>query len=259
MTDPRIPRAIVPRRSLLAGMAAGMSAGVTLAAGGGALWADQGGEAGEGAAIAELPEAVQFLSLLGLFEAQHRIVAALHVAGDGAAAVEHLEGSHHAAYDDIAEGVAASGQPDFRPATEAFAALVTAGAAPDAVAAAAESVIAAIDAVRATTTAKDQMKAAEALLRVAASDMEAGVDDGQVTLAQEYRDSWGFALVALAWLEGLAADGNAEVATAATAALAGRDDVAAQYAGVDATQAPGDPAALLAAAARVELAAFRLK
>ncbi|MBK6468311.1 MAG: hypothetical protein IPF96_16745 [Rhodobacter sp.] len=143
-------------------------------------------------------EAVQFLSLLGLFEAQHRIVAALHVAGDGAAAVEHLEGSHHAAYDDIAEGVAASGQPDFRPATEAFAALVTAGAAPDAVAAAAESVIAAIDAVRATTTAKDQMKAAEALLRVAASDMEAGVDDGQVTLAQEYRDSWGFALVALA-------------------------------------------------------------
>ncbi|MBK8440053.1 MAG: hypothetical protein IPL38_11425 [Rhodobacter sp.] len=191
MTDPRIPRAIVPRRSLLAGMAAGMSAGVTLAAGGGALWADQGGEAGEGAAIAELPEAVQFLSLLGLFEAQHRIVAALHVAGDGAAAVEHLEGSHHAAYDDIAEGVAASGQPDFRPATEALAALVTAGAAPDAVAAAAESVLAAIDAVRATTTAKDQMKAAEALLRVAASDMEAGVDDGQVTLAQEYRDSWG--------------------------------------------------------------------
>lgn len=254
MRHPRIPRPVVARRSLLVASVAAM----TLAASPRALWASEGGEAGEGAAIEALPQAVAFLSLLGLFEAQHRIVAGLYPT-DVAMAQEHLAGSHHAFYEDLADGVTALGLPAFDGAAMAFADAVNAGADAAVVQAAADAVYAAIDAVRAKTATKDQMKAAEALLRVAASDIEAGVDKGQVTLAQEYRDSWGFATVAQLWLDDLSRDADATVAAAAKAALSGRADVDAQYAGVGALAASGDPGALLAAAARVELAAFRLK
>ena len=246
---------MIPRRSVLMGAALGLG----LAAQGQPLWADEGGEAGEGAAIAGLPETVEFLTLLGLFEAQHRIVAALYAAGEVEAAQAHLAESHHAAYDDIEAGIAATGVPKFEDEVANFATAVTSGAEAAAVQAAADKVLSALDAVRHSTGDKDQMKAAEALLRVAASDMEAGVENGQVTLAQEYRDAWGFATVAQLWLDDLAADANPTVAEAAKAALSGRADVEAQFAGVGASAAPGDPGALLAAAARVELSAYRLE
>lgn len=249
------PRPVIGRRSVLAHAAIGIGLAVSPSA----LWADEGGEAGEGTAIAELPEAVAFLTTLGLFEAQHRIVATLYAEGAVAAAQEHLAGSHHASYEDLEAGIKATGAPDFEDEAEDFAAAVTSGAEASLVAAAVEKVLAGCDAVRHTQADKDRMKAAEALLRVAASDLEAGVDAGQVTLAQEYRDAWGFATVAQAWLSDLAGDSNKVVAEAATAALKGSAEVTAQFAGVTATAAPGDPGALLAEAARVELAAFRLK
>lgn len=258
LTGRRSPRPIVARRSVLTGAVAGIG----LAASGRVLWAEtagEGGEAGEGAALAALPDAVEFLSLLGLFEAQHRIIAALYAEGAVAVAGEHLEASHHASYEDIEAGIEALGAPEFEEAAEDFAALIRSGADAAAVQAAAEGIFAAIDEVRERASDKDQMKAAEALLRVAASDLEAGMDGGTVSEAQEYRDAWGFATVALRWLEDLAGDDDATVAEAAAAALSGKADVEAQFAGVNATAAPGDAGALLAAAARTELAAFRLK
>lgn len=257
MSAPRTPRLVMPRPAPT--RRAVLVAAAVLGLLPQALWAQDGGEAGEGAAIAELPQAVQFLTLLGLFEAQHRIVAGLYAAGDVAMAQEHLAGSHHAFYDDLAEGITATGTPAFETDAVSFATAVNAGADAATVQAAADAVYAGCAAARAKTSDKNQMLAAEALLRVAASDMEAGVDAGAVTLAQEYRDSWGFATVATLWLESLATDADATVAGAARSALSGKTDVAAQYAGVGATAVPGDPGALLAAAARVELAAFRLK
>lgn len=255
MTSPRTPRLVMARRSVLAGA----TVSIALGASAHALWADEGGEAGEGAAIAELPDAVQFLTVLGLFEAQHRIVADLYALGDVVAAQAHLAESHHAFYEDLEEGIGELGATGFQSETEGFANAVTSGADAGSVKTAGEAVFAAITSVRKRAHDKDQIKAAEALLRVAASDIEAGVDAGQVTLPQEYRDAWGFATVATLWLDDLAADQDATVAAAAKSALAGKADVAAQFAGVDAKAAPGDPAALLAAAARVELAAYRLK
>lgn len=255
MSSDRSPRPVVARRTVVAGAFAGFG----LAASPVGLWADEGGEAGEGAAIAALPEAVGFLTTLGLFEAQHRIVAALYAQGAVAVAQEHLAGSHHAFYEDLEAGIAATAAPVFEGETLAFATAVTAGADAGAVEAAAAEVLAACAAVRKTTQDKDRMQAAEALLRVAASDLEAGMEGGQVSLAQEYRDAWGFATVAQLWLEDLAGDADATVAAAATSALRGKAEVEAQFAGVNATTAPGDAGALLAEAARVELAAFRLK
>ena len=255
MSAPRIPRPLIARRMVLGG---GIAA-FTLAASAPTIWASEGGEAGEAGTLAALPDAVAFLTLVGLFEAQHRIVAGLFDAGDVAMAQEHLAASHHASYDDLEAGIDVLDVPGFEPDVLAFATLVNDGADAAEVQTAADAVYAGLAAVRAKASDKDQMKACEALLRVAASDMEAGVTDGQVTLAQEYRDSWGFATVAQLWLQGLAADSDAAVAGAATSALKSAIDVDAQYAGIAATAAPGDPGALLAAAARVELAAFQLK
>ncbi len=251
---PATPHAGLARRDVLAAAVAGLGIVGT----GNALWAQEGGEAGEGSALAELPETVAFLTELGLYESQIMVVAALSAAGRPDLAREHLETTHHADYADLAERVSKAGGADFAAEAGAFGAAVTAGSA-DQVATTAAAVMAPIAALRAKAGDRDRMLAAEALLRHSAEDLEAGVTDGKVELAQEYRDSWGFTMVALEWLEELAADKTPEVAAAAQAGLSGKDDVLAQYAGLDAAEAPADAGALLAAAARVELAAYRLK
>ncbi len=255
---PRTPRPIIPRRSLLAGGAAALTLATTAAP----LWSQEGGEGGEGgegSALNGMDATVAFLTLLGLFEAQHRIVAGLYAEGAVAAAQEHLAASHHAFYEDLVAGLATIGAAPFGDEAEAFAAAVNAGADREDVVAKGDAVYAAINAARNHASAKDRMVAAEALLKVAAGDIEAGVEGGEVTLPQEYRDAWGFSEVAGLWLADLAGANAPEAAAAAASALKGMSDVRAQFAGLTATAAPGDPGAMVAAAARVELAAYRLK
>lgn len=249
MTRAASPRLILPRRSLLGAAASLVALGPAST-----LWAaGEGGEAGEGAVLEGMSPELEFLTILGLFEAQHRIIAALWAEGAKDTAAEHLAESHHAFYEDLAPGMAALSLPGFQAETEAFAAAVNSGGDVEATLA---PVLSAIATARQATGSKDQMKAAEALLRVAAGDLEAGVEAGQVTLAQEYRDAWGFATVAGLWLDALAEGPEAEAAGATKAAMA---EALAQFGGITATSAPADPGALLAAAARVELAAYRVK
>ena len=100
--DDRKPRLVVPRRTLLTGTAAVFG---TLSAA--PVWAQaaseggEGGEGGEGAAMADLDGPVEMLVELGLFEATHRIVAALYAEGLANDARSHLEQSHHASFEDI--------------------------------------------------------------------------------------------------------------------------------------------------------------
>lgn len=262
MSSTRIPRPVhlrsatpgLPRRMVLTAAVAGLG----LATSGRALWAQEGGEAGEGAALEGLSEKVAFLTELGLFESQILIVQALEAEGKPDLARQHLEETHHASYDEVAEGIAQTGTPDFRAEADSFVAAVASGAGAEAVTATAGALLARIADLRHMAGDKDRMQAAEALLRHSAEDLEAGVSAGTVELPQEYRDSWGFTMVALEWLEELAADKEPDVAEAAQSALATKADVLAQYAGIDTPNTPGDAGALLAAAARVELAAFRL-
>lgn len=251
-------RIVLPRRSVLTGTAALVGGLSTLP-----TWVraeGEGGEGGEGAALEGLEGAVEFLVELGLFEATIRIVSSLYASGHTKAAQEHLEYSHHASYEDLEHELEEYGAQDFEDEVESFADAVQSGASPDAVTAAAEAVLAGIAAAHSTAEAHDEIEAAEALVRMAYDDYEAGVADGVVDAEQEYRDAWGFVEAAKANLTTLAASSDAKVAGAAKAALAAIDSTTSLFPGLDATRVEGADASLLAgAAARIEIAGMRLK
>jgi len=178
-----------------------------------AAHASEGGEAGEGAVHAADAD-IEFLVHLGFFDATHRIVAELYAQGETALAQEHLEASHHAAYEDIAEGLMAPGARGFKDLSDRFAAAVLSNAPQDEVAERAASVITAIDAAHKDIgmDLEDEFKAMHLLMQTAANDFRAGVEEGKVVLAQEYRDAWGFAKAVQARAASIAASNEPETA-----------------------------------------------
>jgi hypothetical protein len=248
------PRLVMPRRRVLVGAVAG--AGLFASRG----WAQstEGGEGGEGAAVAALDTQVAFLAELGLFEATHRIVAALYAEGAEDTARDHLEASHHAYYEDLEDRLTARNLPGFKDAAEAFAVAIRSGATPETVATAADAVFAGLAAAHNGATPADEMKAAETLVRIAFDDFSAGVADGVVDAPQEYRDAWGFVEVARGSMAILAASDDTTVAGAGTAALAALTPAAALFPGLNAQTVPNDASILAGAAARIEIAGLRL-
>lgn len=222
--------------------------------------AGESGESGEsGVTRAEGP--AHYLTELGLFEATHRIVAALYAAGEVTEAQEHLEGSHHADYEDIEHDLEAHGATDFEDEAEAFADAVMEGAAPDVVAARAADVLAAIDAARnaAEVSARNRLMSIRDLMMIAAADFEAGVEDGKVSEPHEYRDAWGFAAVARARATALAASAEADLAKAGHDVLEQLDKTTALLPGALAEAVDGDASILHGAAGWIEIIALRLK
>lgn len=265
-TDRPAPkRPVTPRRWALAGTVLGLAAGgvapapltqLVLAP----ALAAEAGESGE-AGIVRAEGPAEYLTELGLFEAAHRITAALYGMGEVALAQEHLEASHHAYYEDIAPHVAAHGAPDFEAAAARFAEAVMAGAAPDVVASTEAQVLAAIATAYAAAMASphDQLLSMKDLVAVAAADYEGGVEAGKVSFAQEYRDAWGFVEVARARAEAMAASPEAAQSKAGRAVLEQLDGLGALFPALVVDAAGGDPTLLPAAAAWIEIIALRVK
>ncbi len=256
-SSPRSPRLVLPRRQMMTTSLAALGlSGTALAAFG--QEAGEGGEGGEGAAMAGLDPRIEALTHVGLYEATHRIAVALLEEGNVALAQEHVQSSHHAFYDDVAEALEVLDGVGFAPTSAAFAAALEAGNAAPALEAG-RAVLDGCAAIAAAAPAAEQMAAIEALLRVAAADYEGGVQDGTVVLDIEYRDAWGFTRTARAWTERLAASDDAAVAGAGAAALQAFAPADALFPALTATAVPGaDPSVLLGLAARVEIAALRL-
>lgn len=247
----------LPRRVVLKSTAAAML-GIA-ATSSFALAAGEGGESGEGAAVEALDGPLRTLTTLALFDASNRIVAELVALGAPDAALEHLESSHHASYEDIEAGLDALGQPGFAQESDAFAAAIRNGAGADAIAAAWDSLSARIEAAYAAATPAQMMKVAETLTRISYQDFMAGVIDGEVYSPQEYRDAWGFATVATDRLAALSQSDDPGVADAAAAGLAAMEPVAALFPDLTADSTEGDPSVLAGAAARIEIAGLRLE
>jgi len=222
--------------------------------------AAEAGEAGEAGAIATEGVAL-YLTELGLFEAAHRIVAELYAQGEVTLAQEHLAGSHHAYYQDLAHEIEEHGGADFLAQTQAFAEAINTAAAPEVVAAAAEAVIAAIKAADAASEATDYDRAMSIkdLLAVAGADYEGGVYEGKVEAPQEYRDAWGFVETARTRATALAASADEASAKAGSAILEQIASVAPLFPTLTATEAGGDPELLPSAAAWTEIIALRIK
>lgn len=249
----KAPRMVVARRALLIGAAGTVMASPLLAAG-------EGGEGGEGAATEGLDPRVAMLTSIGFFDASLRIVADLYALGEIGEAQDQLAGSHHAHYDDIAGGLASFGADGFEEEAMAFAEAIDSGADALVVADRFAVVHQALLAAYAGADASETVHAAEALVRAAYGDYEAGVYEGDVISPHEYRDAWGFAKVAEERLQALAGAEDAEVAQAGARGVAAMADVWALFPSLNATTVDAVDASVLAgAAARIEIAGLRLE
>lgn len=264
-SSPLAPRRVAPRSWVVATAAAALSIAAPLAPLPGlipsalASETGEGGEAGE-AGVVHQDGAAGFLTELGLFEAAHLIVNALYQRGEHATALEQLEGSHHAYYEDLAEGIAQYGATPFDAQTRAFAEAIADEASAETVAARLSVLLVALDAARvaANPTTRERVQAMKTLLDIAAADYAGGVEAGAVVLDHEYRDAWGFVETVRARAQALAADPDADVAAAGVAVLAQLDPLAPLFPDLTATATSGDPAMIAVAAAWVEIIALRL-
>ncbi|MEZ5715296.1 MAG: hypothetical protein R3D85_09085 [Paracoccaceae bacterium] len=248
--------AVVPQPALLSGAALGALAGA-----GRADQAAEAGEAGEAAVERSEDGPAAFLTGLGYFEGTYRIAAALYLGGQRDLARAHLDESHHAFYEDIEGQLDALHAPGFEAEAGAFLQAIAEDADDATVKARYDALMAAVGlaAQAAEASGYDRLLSIRELMLLAAAEYEGGVEaDGQIGMAIEYRDSWGFYATARARAEALAA-GDGALAEAGRAVLEQLDGLDALYPGLTASAASADPAQLTVAAGWIEIIALRQK
>ncbi|MEZ5777707.1 MAG: hypothetical protein R3E44_05020 [Paracoccaceae bacterium] len=277
MTDsPNAPRRVEPRRwttLTLAGTAVGLAvAGTGHAAGFDpvdmtgpeTLWLAQseGGEAGESGAAADAEPEVALLARLGLIEGHLRTSQALYQAGDADMAATHAAHPRAEVYEEIEHELEEIGADQFEAELEALSEAIEGGKDSTAVGDAYDMVFARIDAARGAAKASDKeaLEALVRLVRTAGDEYDHGVKDGAVDELPEYQDAWGFIQAARRQAEALAASDNETVAGVGAVAIAELDGLADALPGVQPEGGiKGDTGMLLAAAAKIELAAYKVK
>ena len=280
MTDsPRTPRKVEPRRwtSLtMAGAALGVAlAGPAQAAGTGEfgahgpekLWLAQseggeGGEGGEAGHDEDMDAAVELLTDLGLIEGHLRAGITLYQAGLADQAITHMKHPQSEIYTELEAHLDQFGAPGFADELTALATAVEGGAPIGDAEAAFAAALTRIEEARSHAHAGGAGEAASVLglVRVAAEEYHIGIVDGAVSNLHEYQDAWGFVQVARSVAEQMAGEDDVAERAFGEKALAALDEVAPALPGVSPEGKPlGDAGMLLAAAAKIELAAYALK
>jgi hypothetical protein len=107
---------------------------------------------------------------------------------------------------------------------------------------------------------KDDFMAISHLIRKAGDEWSEGVVEGGINELHEYQDAWGFVQAARARASALATSPDTTVKAAAEASLAALAELAPALPGVTPEGPIGGESALFAsAAAKIELAAFKVK
>ena len=280
MTDsPRTPRKVEPRHwtSLtMAGAALGVAlAGPAQAAGTGEfgvhgpekLWLAQseggeGGEGGEAGHDEDMDAAVELLTDLGLIEGHLRAGITLYQAGFADQAITHMKHPQSEIYTELEAHLDQFDAPGFADELTALATAVEGGAPIGDAEAAFAAVLTRIEEARSHAHAGGAGEAASVLglVRVAAEEYHIGIVDGAVSSLHEYQDAWGFIQVARSVAEQMAGEDDVAEKAFGEKALAALDEVAPALPGVSPEGKPlGDAGMLLAAAAKIELAAYTLK
>jgi len=265
-------RVVTVRRNLTLGaMAAAMAGSAVHAAAVTPMTADtpgwhqkaagegEGEGEGEGGAAAMDPD-VRFLRDLSFIEGHLRAGLALYRAGDLTAAKTHMGHPIKEKYDAVAERVQAEGRGELKAQIVALADAAEAGKDAAEVAAQFDLVKVMIDEMRGASAPKKQIMGLIALTRIAGDEYTVATEGGSISNLHEYQDSWGFMQVVADEVDALAASGDATVAGVA-------DKLKGYVAATDAVfgdlQGQGDftldSGVLYGAAARMELAAARLK
>ncbi|MCB2116723.1 MAG: hypothetical protein KDE00_10605 [Rhodobacteraceae bacterium] len=275
MTQDKAPRRVTPIGWTALGLAgAAMSAAVAAEAGSPApfpaapaekIWLAQsteGGEGGESGHVADGDETVELLADLGLIEGHLRAGTALYRAGLADQAATHMKHPQDEIYEELGGHLEEVGAKGFAEELTSLAGAVAEKAPVETVEAALANVLTAIAAAReaAGATESAEARAMVAILRTAADEYGIGVKDGAIAELHEYQDAWGFVETVRTQAEHMAGEEDAAEKAFGSAALAALDEAAEALPGVDpAGKTLGDPAALLAAVAKVELAAYKLR
>jgi len=165
-------------------------------------------------------------------------------------------------YEDLKGHLDEFGAEDFAAELKALADAVEAGKPIEEVEAALADVLHEIEEAREHSGASEAQEAAAilALMRNAAEEYDEGIKDGAVAELHEYQDAWGFLQTARALAEHMAGEDDAAEKAFGEKALAAIDETSAGFPSIAPEGAvDGDAGLILAAAAKVELAAYKLK
>lgn len=223
-----------------------------------AAGASEAGEAGEaGVALTEGP--AKFLTKLGYFEGTYRIIATLYLEGDRDLAREHMEESHHAFYEDIEDQLAEYKAQGFKSEHDVFLKLIEDDAPFGDVMMALNTLLDAVTETGLSSNAplREEIMSFKDLMTLAAAEYEGGVEDGKVTLAMEYRDSWGFYETARRRAVNMSEAPDEIRAQAGKDVLERLEGLGALFPTLTSDTASTDQPALSAAAGWVEIVALR--
>lgn len=278
MTDTTKTRRVSPRSwatLTLAGAALGLAAPAAFAvdlhgthtAAPEKLWLAQsteGGEGGEGgeAGAIQGDDSVALLTGLGLIEGHLRAGIALYKEGEVDQAKTHMKHPQDEIYTALLPLLEKAGAEDFSTDLTKLATAVESGAKAEEVDAAFADVAHEIAEAREKAGGGEAAEGAAivAILRQAADEYAIGVKDGKIVELHEYQDAWGFVETSRALLTHMAGEEDAKEKAFGEKSLAALDEAAVALPSVlPAEGTLGDATALNAAAATVELAAYKLK
>ncbi len=225
------------------------------------ILADSSGTSeGEGAIMTATQE-VSLLTLLGLVEGHMRVGVALYEAGDVAAAKTHMKHPKSELFLQLQPMIPADEFTEVGAVLGAVSAAVEAGKPVSDVKALLDTLVHELSVQRPKKL--EALAAAQAvtvLLRTAADEYSVGVKDNAVVEAHEYQDAWGFVQAAKALLAGLPKperDEHGEDLAKIDGLLAGLDVMWPELSGKAVLTEKPDK--LFAAAARIEIAALKIK
>lgn len=223
----------------------------------------EGGEAGEAGSVASGDETVDFLAGLLQIEGHLNTGFTLWAANETMDGQAHMGHPLAEVYDSIAHELDELGQPQFADKLAAMVEMAAAGGDQASLEAIRTEVLAAIGTARDAAVIgdrRDDFTAIVHLIRKAGDEWSEGVVDGAIGELHEYQDAWGFVQAARDRASQLAGSADPAIATAATETLAALDTLApALPAVIPPAAIGGDPSLFAAAAARIELAAFKVK
>ena len=203
--------------------------------------------------------------LAGLIQIEGHLTSsfALFDAGNADVGGEHLGHPGAEVYESIEHELEELGLPQFEDLLESLSATAAAGGDAAAMHGLHTQILASTETAWQKAGAEEPADAFAAFRHIvlkAGDEWAEGVVDGAIVNLHEYQDAWGFIEAVRARAGALAQSQDPNVAAAAQATLAALADLAPALPGVQPEGAIGGDAALFAAtAARIELAAFKVK
>lgn len=223
----------------------------------------EGGEGGEAGTVASGDETVDFLAGLMQVEGHLATAFALVAAGETENGQAHMGHPMAEVYEALEHELEDLGQPQFEDLLEQLVEVASAGADTAALEALHQDILARTAAAwqaAASDEPADAFAALRHLVLKAGDEWAEGVAEGQIAELHEYQDAWGFMQIARSHAAELASSSDANVKAAAEATLAALAELDEALPAVLPTGTiGGDPALFAAAAAKIELAAFKVK